>query len=265
MSTTYPDVDATSEFEPVLPENHFAELYRINVSEHVEKKGRFSYLSWPYAVAELSKRYPNASWEVKRFDGLPYLKAECGYFVEVSVTVNGVERSQIHPILDNNNRPIKVPTSFDVNTSIQRALVKAIGLHGLGLYIYAGEDLPEGEEAEPAYEPSYTDKQKRAFDAMLAAGDSLGIALLEQSSNAQQWTDLYNSGERGQKVKMKQAADAMHKEGKTVMQYIADAIAKNDSLMAREAIDGALPGTVVMAKSHWPELAELLESHEGTE
>ncbi len=123
--------------------NHFARLNAINVSEHIEKKGGFSYLSWPYAVAQLCLADPAATWEVRRFDGLPYLACDAGVFVEVAVTVQGVTLSQIHPVLDGRNRPLMSPNSFDINTSIQRALVKAIALHGLGLYIYAGEDLPQ--------------------------------------------------------------------------------------------------------------------------
>lgn len=125
--------------------NSFSELYAINVSEHVEKKGRFSYLSWPYAVAELRKRHPDAVWTVVKTNGVPYIETSAGVFVEVAVTVNGVTLSQIHPVLNGQNKPIASPTAFDINTSIQRCLVKAIALHGLGLYIYAGEDLPDVE------------------------------------------------------------------------------------------------------------------------
>ncbi|MDZ4454618.1 DUF1071 domain-containing protein [Bacillus cereus] len=127
-------------------ENYFSKLAQIDCSEHVEKKGRFSYLSWAWAVKKLREVDPTATWEVKRFDGVPYLKTDCGYFVEVEVTVQGLPLSQIHPILNNQNKPIAEPNSFDINTSIQRCLVKAIALHGLGLYIYAGEDLPEVQE-----------------------------------------------------------------------------------------------------------------------
>ena len=129
--------------------NIFRTLLQIDVSAHVEKKGQFAYLSWPYAVAQLRQADPSACWEVRRFDGLPYLATELGYFVEVAVTVAGVTLSQIHPVLDARNKPLLAPTPFDINTSIQRCLVKAIALHGLGLSIYAGEDLPmlsEGEE-----------------------------------------------------------------------------------------------------------------------
>ena len=126
-----------------MSDNHFARLSAINVNEHVEKKGGFAYLSWPFAVAQLRLIDPTATWEVRRFDGLPYLLTDAGVFVEVAVTVQGVNLSQIHPVLDSRNRPILAPTAFDINTSIQRCLVKAIALHGLGLYIYAGEDLPQ--------------------------------------------------------------------------------------------------------------------------
>lgn len=132
--------------------NIFANLYAINVNEHVEKKGLFSYLSWPYAVAQLRLADPAANWEVRRFDGFPYLKTDLGVFVEVAVTVKHVTLSQIHPVLDSKNRPLLEPNAFEINTSLQRCLVKAIALHGLGLYIYAGEDLPavpQGTEEAP--------------------------------------------------------------------------------------------------------------------
>jgi hypothetical protein len=133
--------------------NYFVELSKINVNEHVERKGQFSYLSWPFAVSQLRQFDPVATWAVLRFDGLPYLNTEAGCFVEVAVCVKGVSLSQIHPVLDSKNRPILAPTAFDINTSIQRCLVKAIALHGLGLYLYSGEDLPLASD-----EPKTEDK-----------------------------------------------------------------------------------------------------------
>ena len=135
--------------EPVTV-NYFNRLNAINVSDHIEKKGGFAYLSWPFAVAQLRSVDPTATWVVCRFDGLPYLLTDTGVFVEVAVTVQGITLSQIHPVLDGRNRPILAPTAFDINSSIQRCLVKAIALHGLGLYIYAGEDLPTQVLVEPA-------------------------------------------------------------------------------------------------------------------
>ena len=104
-----------------MNDNYFARLAAINVNDHIEKKGQFSYLSWPFAVAQLRQADPTATWEVRRFDGLPFLRTETGYYVEVAVTVQGVTLSQIHPVLDAKNRPILEPTCFDVNASIQRA------------------------------------------------------------------------------------------------------------------------------------------------
>ena len=129
-------------------QNYFVELSKIDVTRHIEKKGQFSYLSWPFAVSQLRQFDPVATWDVKRFNDLPYIATELGYFVEVAVTVKGVTLSQIHPVLDNKNRPIMAPSSFEINTSIQRCLVKAIALHGLGLSIYAGEDLPVMETGD---------------------------------------------------------------------------------------------------------------------
>jgi len=134
-------------------DNYFDRLSKIDVSQHVERKGEFAYLSWSYAVQQLRLADPTACWEVRRFDGLPYLKTETGFFVEVAVTVQGVTLSQIHPVLDADNRPLAAPTCFEINTSIQRALVKAIALHGLGLSIYAGEDLPGSDKAPSESRP----------------------------------------------------------------------------------------------------------------
>ena len=122
----------------------FMKLFKTDVSKYVEKKGQFNYLSWSFAVQELKRACPNARWGVtKAEDGSPFFKTECGYFVDVWVEVDGVSLSQIHPVLDNRNNAIEKPNAFQINTSLQRALAKAIALHGLGLYIYAGEDLPE--------------------------------------------------------------------------------------------------------------------------
>lgn len=151
-------------------DNYFVRLSQLDVSSHVEKKGQFTYLSWPWAVAQLRAADPAAVWEVRRFDGLPYLKSEAGHFVEVAVTVQGITLSQIHPVLDARNRPIADPSAFDINTSLQRALVKAIALHGLGLSLYAGEDLPLGTE----YQERGAEIKARSAKSADAAGAETG-------------------------------------------------------------------------------------------
>ena len=124
--------------------NYFTELDRVDVTRHIEKKGKFSYLSWAYAVRELKKRHPKATWVVHEYGehGVPFISTECGFFVKVTVTVDGVDATQVHPILDHQNKPVLKPNAFQINTSIQRCLAKAIALHGLGIHLYAGEDLP---------------------------------------------------------------------------------------------------------------------------
>lgn len=153
--------------------NPFRRMFQIDVSAHIEKKGQFSYLSWPFAVAQLRLADPLASWEVKRFEGLPYLVTELGVFVEVAVTVAGVTLSQIHPVLDSKNRPILAPSSFDINTSIQRCLVKAIALHGLGLSIYAGEDLPLLEASEDVPAAPAAPAKVASFPPAAKRGDTI--------------------------------------------------------------------------------------------
>ena len=141
--------------------NYFTELDQVDVTKHVDKKGQFSYLSWPYAVRELKKRHPEATWETHEYGeaGTPFIATECGYFVKVTVTVDGVPATQIHPVLDHKNKTVAQPDAFQVNTSIQRCLVKAIALHGLGLHLYAGEDLPA--------QPHLDDKQTKELLTLL--------------------------------------------------------------------------------------------------
>ena len=132
--------------------NYFEDLNKINVNENIEKKGKFSYLSWVWAWAELKKRYPQSTYTIyENAQGWNYHTDGRTAWVKTGVTVNGIEHIEYLPVMDNNNRslPLDRITSFEVNKSIQRSLTKAIGRHGLGLYIYAGEDLPEEPDKAP--------------------------------------------------------------------------------------------------------------------
>ena len=127
----------------------FDDLFRYNANEYKEKKGNYDYVSWADAVAIVLGKYPDTTWEIHEFDeGSPYKQTDAGGFVKVSVTIEGVTRTHIHPILNNYNKPIPKPNAFDVNTSILRCLVKCFALFGLGLYIYQGEDLPFQEKPD---------------------------------------------------------------------------------------------------------------------
>ena len=118
-------------------------LSKIDVNEHTEKKGNLTYLSWAWAWGQLKSAYPSATFEKHWFGGdgykLPFAKDEEGHaFVKVSVTVESETITETMPILNHSNKAVKNPDSFQVNTSLQRCLAKAIAYHGLGHYIYGG-------------------------------------------------------------------------------------------------------------------------------
>lgn len=128
--------------------NYFEILSAINVNEHTEKKNGLTYLSWAWAWAELKKVDPNANYTVyENADGWNYHTDGQTCWVKVGVTVGGQEIIEYLPVMDYKNKSIYADsiTSVDVNKAIQRAATKAIGRHGLGGYIYAGEDLPEAD------------------------------------------------------------------------------------------------------------------------
>lgn len=126
----------------------FEALFEVNVNDHVEKKNGLSYLSWPYAWAELKKRFPDATYKVYETEtGCIYFTDGRTCWVKTGVTIEWLEHIEYLPIMDYKNKSILLEnvTSFDVNKTIQRSLTKALARHGLGLYLYSGEDLPEIE------------------------------------------------------------------------------------------------------------------------
>lgn len=132
-------------------ENYFAELNRIDVGDKIEKKNGLSYLSWAWAWRELKKKHPDATYTVyENKDGWNYHTDGKTCWVKTGVTVNGIEHIEYLPVMNYSNKSLKLAevTSFDVNKAIQRSLTKAVARHGLGLYIYAGEDLPESSDGE---------------------------------------------------------------------------------------------------------------------
>ena len=140
-----------------MEKNYFSELYAINVNKYVEKKNGLSYVSWPFAWGEVKKLHPDATYTIyENADGLFYHTDGRTCWVKTGVTVNGIEHIEYIPVMDFKNRSIPVDqvTSFDVNKAIQRSLTKAVARHGLGLYIYAGEDLPESEAPEEKHVPA---------------------------------------------------------------------------------------------------------------
>ena len=124
----------------------FKKLSEIDISTMVKQKGQFWYMPWANAVREVTKHYPEFTWEFTEFDGLPFLETKLGFFVECTVTIENVSRKQMMPVLDFKNQTNMSPKANDINKSQMRALAKAISLHGLGLDLWAGEDLIGYEE-----------------------------------------------------------------------------------------------------------------------
>ena len=130
-------------------------LLSINVNDHAEKKNGLTYLSWAWAWAEVLKLDPEATWEAVEFMQPDGTLCPCMYvgnqtaMVKTSVTIKGKTRTCLLPVMDHRNKAIQQPDAFAINTAIMRCMTKAISMHGLGLYIYAGEDLPEAPEPEP--------------------------------------------------------------------------------------------------------------------
>lgn len=132
-------------------ESAFSTLFSVDCSNHTEKKNGLTYLSWAWAWAEVKKLFPDASYTIyENADGWNYHTDGRTCWVKTGVTIKGLEHIEYLPVMDYRNAsiPAEKVTSFDVNKAIQRSLTKAAARHGLGLYIYAGEDLPESASAE---------------------------------------------------------------------------------------------------------------------
>lgn len=154
----------------------FEQLYGINVNDKTENKNGLTYLSWAWAWAEFKKVHPNATYKVRKFEtGLPYVYDEnTGYMVFTEVNVDGLTHEMWLPVMDGNNKAMKstpyevqtryktvtvnAATMFDINKTIMRCLTKNLAMFGLGLYIYAGEDLPDTGEP-PQAEPKIDEKE----------------------------------------------------------------------------------------------------------
>ena len=122
----------------------FEEVYAINVNDKTEKKGNLTYLSWAFAWAEFKKIYPEATYKINPFDGTFCSGNEkMGYMVQTQVTAGQNTYEMWLPVMDMRNNTVLQPKMTEINKTIMRCLTKNLAMFGLGLYIYAGEDLPE--------------------------------------------------------------------------------------------------------------------------
>lgn len=188
-----------------MDNNQFQILNSINVGEHTEKKNGLTYLSWAWAWGELKKKYPKSFYTIYEAEnGCFYHTDGKTCWVKTGVTlVDGelaLEHIEYLPVMDFRNAsiPLEKITSFDVNKAIQRSLTKAVARHGLGLYIYAGEDLPEGKTQDENKQESAEDKaieipKKDAFNART----SISMWSANNGLNAKEFNDLKKALEAG--------------------------------------------------------------------
>ena len=171
-----------------------ADLLKINVNEHTEKKANLTYLSWAWAWAEALKADPTVTFHVSTFDrgdgvNQVYMDVNGTALVWVTVTMFGKPMTCQLPVMDHRNKPIPNPDAFAVNTAIMRCMTKALALHGLGLYIYAGEDLPEGEEKESKPEPKPEPKVEAPKDIAGKEGPWQIKVSLKPEGDTRAWVD----------------------------------------------------------------------------
>ena len=169
--------------------NTWKTLSRIDCNDKVEKKDSLTYLSWAWAWGIVKENYPDASYQVKEYDGKPYLYDEVlGYLVTTSVTIQGETLTMSLPVMDSKHkamksypyqyqtrsgfRTVEAATMFDINTAIMRCMTKNLALFGLGHYIYAGEDLP-----------TYSDDKVVVPDY---------VKLINEATSIEQLVEIYN-------------------------------------------------------------------------
>jgi len=178
-------------------------LLKTNVNEHTEKKNGLTYLSWAWAWAEALKADSSAWYKIEMFGDKCYMDINGTAMVFVTVTMYGKPMTCQLPVMDYRNKAIPNPDAFAVNTAIMRCMTKALSLHGLGLYIYAGEDLPEGESDEG------TPDEGKMLDY---------IAAIEATTTLDDLKDIYIrafadcDGNKAWQTKMIAAKDAKKKE-----------------------------------------------------
>jgi len=175
------------------------DLLKTNVNEHTEKKNGLTYLSWAWAWAEALKADPAAMFKVEMFGDKCYMEINGTAMVWVTVTLFGKPMTCQLPVMDYKNKAISNPDAFAVNTAIMRCMTKALSLHGLGLYIYAGEDIPE-EDAKPVKEevkPEVKPEVKRAVPEEIEGYDmGWQIKLTMPQDDSKEWVDLLKTSTR---------------------------------------------------------------------
>ena len=202
----------------------FEVLAKVNCNEHTEKKNNLTYLSWAWAWHIAKSYFPDARYTVyENQEGRPYFDDGRTAWVKTGVTINYLEHIEYLPIMDYNNKSIPVGriTSMDMNKAIQRSLTKAIARHGLGLYIYAGEDLPDALDEETRKE---VNAQVDA-DAKKKAAEKPAAKKVEKKPMPERGSEEWNNWVQAIVTGWKS------KTGKTAVQVFANTYAATEDVM----------------------------------
>lgn len=174
-----------------MSKGNFQELYELNVNHKTKEKSGLKYLSWAWAWAEFKKINPSATYSVDLYDGKPFLSdKDLGYMVSTIVTVGGLIIPMHLPVLDGANKAMKAEaytystkykdkeckaaSMFDINTAIMRCLTKNLAMFGLGLYIYAGEDIPSIDDTPELMSIENLSLVRAEFNEIITEGTFCG-------------------------------------------------------------------------------------------
>lgn len=195
-------------------DNYFKALNDINVNGKTEQKNGLTYLSWAWAWGELKKMFPDSTYTVyENNEGWNYFTDGKTCWVKTGVTVNGIEHIEYLPVMDYKNKSIPADnvTSFDVNKAIQRSLTKAVARHGLGLYIYAGEDLPE-EESKAKEEAKNRKLSDEQFDAICDLFDETSMPAMLKYFGVKEVSELTEEQAKKAITQRKKTLEGMKNE-----------------------------------------------------
>ena len=197
--------------EKLKKQTTFEKLSAINVNDKVEKKSNLTYLSWAWAWSEVKKACPDATYQIGETD----YDESLGFMCHTSVTIEGETLAMWLPVMDGGNKSMKkvaykfttrygekdvaAATTFDINKTLMRCLVKNLAMFGLGIYIYAGEDLPESE-------PTPYDSALKAIQATKAKVAPLKMALKEGDDN---WDKVIKYATENKSQGIKKIVDAL--------------------------------------------------------
>ena len=224
-----------------MSDSIWATLSKIDCSEHVEKKGKFSYLAWTWAWAMVKERYPYA--EYRLVDDTVYPDGTMEVRVEVSVPTqfdagnhklvfNTLTHTMWLPVLNHQNKAIANPNAFDINTSRMRCLVKCLAMFGLGHYIYAGESTPQEE--------TYSPEQLAHFNMLVASEDGWGMIKYFNEIGESIRDSLFNSAPQGEKTALKTKCRDMvgqaNRERKAYVKAIQEALAAKELSSIEECL-----------------------------